>query len=223
MARIKLCWVVGNNKSAMKHATSLHKHAQTVVMEHTPYKNKLFVAYAVKAAFDRDETVPPVILTAVHQAVEEYTQQQTHALRGGAPLALAAPAPPEPVATAVAAPATAPTPTRMATMDEAWKQRLAEAIELVVEQEQHEEEALEGGGSESEHDEEPMSPDVAATKRQPFSEAEVRALRAGVKIHGKKNWTQILHDKRLTFAPHRTASGLQSKWRSLSRRQKKVS
>ena len=177
--------------------SSLQKHAQTVVMERTPYKNKLFVTYAVKAAFDRDETVPQTILTAVHQAVEEYTQQQTHALRGGAL---------DQAASALRAPPSVLNAPRVS--QDGWKQRLAEAIELVVEQEHKE--ALEGGGSESEAEPVP--------KRQPFSAAELRALRAGVKIHGKSSWSKILHDERLSFAAHRTPAALQNKWRTLNKK-----
>ena len=166
--------------------TSLQKHAQKVVMETTPYKNQLFVTYAVKAAFDRDPTVPPVIVDAVQQAVEEYTQTQTQALRGGeSPLT--------------------------GGEDVNWKRRLAEAIEMVVEQEQKMESL--GGGGESE--EEVQVAVKSRKQRVRFTEQEVKTLTSGVKIHGEGKWARILQDKRLHFHETRTAASLKDKWRNL--------
>lgn len=176
--------------------SSLQKYAQKVVMETTPYKNQLFVIYAVKAAFDRDPTVPPVIVDAVQHAVEQYTQTQTQALRGGdAPLP-------------TMAAATAGLPEE----DAGWKRRLAEAIEMVVEQEQKME-AL-GGGGESEG-EVPIKP----RQRVRFTEQEVKALTSGVKMHGEGKWAHILQDKRLRFHETRTAASLKDKWRNLQQQQ----
>lgn len=165
--------------------TSLQKHAQKVVMETTPYKNQLFVTYAVKAAFERDPTVPPVIVDAVQHAVEEYTQTQTQALRGGD----------APVETA-------------GVEDAGWKRRLAEAIEMVVEQEQKMESL--GGGGESE-EEVPQVP----RQRVRFTEQEMKALTSGVKIHGEGKWARILQDKRLHFHETRSAASLKDKWRNM--------
>jgi hypothetical protein len=167
--------------------TSLQKHAQKVVMETTPYKNQLFVTYAVKAAFERDPTVPPVIVDAVQHAVEEYTQTQTQALRGGDALN--------------------GNPVGGEVEDAGWKRRLAEAIEMVVEQEQKMESL--GGGGESE-EEMPVP-----RQRVRFTEQEVKALTSGVKIHGEGKWARILQDKRLHFHDTRTAASLKDKWRNL--------
>jgi hypothetical protein len=167
--------------------TSLQKHAQKVVMETTPYKNQLFVTYAVKAAFERDPTVPPVIVDAVQHAVEQYTQTQTQALRGGDALN--------------------GNPGDGEVEDAGWKRRLAEAIEMVVEQEQKMESL--GGGGESE-EEVPVP-----RQRVRFTEQEVKALTSGVKIHGEGKWARILQDKRLHFHDTRTAASLKDKWRNL--------
>lgn len=175
--------------------TSLQKHAQKVVMETTPYKNQLFVTYAVKAAFERDPTVPPAIVDAVQHAVEEYTQTQTQALRGGD--------------------AAADTAGGMVE-DAGWKRRLAEAIEMVVEQEQKMESLGGGGGDESAEDVATIPPAPPAPRqRVRFTEQEVKALTSGVKIHGEGKWARILQDKRLHFHETRTAASLKDKWRHL--------
>ena len=182
--------------------SSLQKHAQQMVMETTPYKNQLFVTYAVKAAFDRDPTVPPVIVDAVQRAVEDYTQLQTQALRGGD----SAPAAEPPggagfsVGEAVAA--------KGEPGDGSWKQRLAEAIEMVVEQEHKMESLGGGGGSDSEVP-------VARRRRVRFSESEINTLRSGVRMHGEGNWKRMLADKRLKFDESRTPASLKDKWRNL--------
>ena len=209
--------------------SSLHKHAQKVVMERTPYKNRLFVMYAVKAAFEKDPSVPRAVVEAVQYAVEDFTRQQSRALQqNGATISNAATSP----ATIDNAKPTA-TLTAGAQEDHQWKQRLAEAIDLVMAHSSEKNvnvtaldtDALGGGGDESASL--PASiisspPEVPApvARRKRFSDKEIRNLKAGVEIHGEGKWTQILQDTRLDFDPIRTAVSLKDKWRHLS--QKKV-
>ena len=220
--------------------SSLQQHAQKVVMERTPYKNRLFVIYAVKAAFEKDPTVPGSVVEAVQYAVEDYTQIKTRALQTSdvsatskPSLAEAADPPPPPSGGGAPAPlAAAP---QDATNDENWKQRLAEAIDLVMAHSGEKDAALDsdalGGGGEdnsvSSHppDSLPGSSSLpapssvqAAGRRKRFTESEIRNLRAGVQIHGQGNWTQILNDSRLQFDDIRTPVSLKDKWRHLSKK-----
>ena len=198
-------------------------------MERTPYKNALFVTYAVKAAFDKDPTVPPCILEAVQYAIEDFTQKQARALQ----LDAAAPAP-----RGGGAPAPAAANTE-------WKKRLAEAIDMVMEKEKvaeqedapaplpppiYDEASSLGGGGDDEEEAAvaatpPATPPAAApTRRQRFSAEEVRYLRAGVEIHGEGQWAKMIQDPRLKFGACRTAVSLKDKWRNMgaAQKQKKV-
>ena len=201
-------------------------------MARTPYKNALFVTYAVKAAFEKDPTVPPSIVAAVQYAIEDFTQKQAQAL--------------QPVT-----PENAPAPRGGGTLNEsprapedhAWKQRLAEAIDIVMQQEQAEAATAPGGGGsslggggdeEEDHAHAPVEEKAAAVpaeiveiekaprRKQRFSAEEVRYLKAGVEIHGEGQWAKMIQDSRLKFAACRTAVSLKDKWRNMGASQKKV-
>ena len=216
--------------------SSLQQHAQKVVMERTPYKNRLFVIYAVKAAFEKDPTVPRTIVDAVQHAVEDYTRIKTRALQpspASGPDAevsiMSEPAPPVPptggglISQPPAALAAG------ADSDETWKQRLAEAIDLVMAHSGNasgaadlhasvDADSLGGGGDDSSPAASPAASPAPVARRKRFTESEVRNLQAGVQIHGEGKWTQILQDTRLQFDDIRTPVSLKDKWRHLSKK-----
>ena len=189
-------------------------------MERTPYKNALFVTYAVKAAFDKDPTVPSCILEAVQYAIEDFTQKQARALQLDT--------------TSQPLPRGGGSPTRAHNTQEAeWKQRLAEAIDMVMEKEKaaenedspspvpppiYDEAASSLGGGGDDEEEVASVASVApppAARRQRFSAEEVRYLRAGVEIHGEGQWAKMIQDPRLKFSACRTAVSLKDKWRNM--------
>ena len=202
-------------------------------MKRTPYKNALFVTYAVKAAFEKDPTVPPCIVKAVQFAIEDFTSKQAQALQSSS------------VGTDPPSPRGGGAPVQAQEENAEWKQRLAEAIDMVMHKEQAAEaspvpapvplassahvsemsdaSSLGGGGD----DVVPAPvPDAVApvTRRTRFSAEEIRYLRAGVEIHGEGQWAKMIQDPRLKFHACRTAVSLKDKWRNMGAapRQKKV-
>ena len=211
--------------------SSLQKHAQKVVMERTPYKNRLFVIYAVKAAFEKDPTVPRAVVEAVQYAVEDFTRQKSRALQSddveSEKSVVITPPPHAGGAAKLAA---------GAEEDHQWKQRLAEAIDLVMAHsgEKHpghaaslDADALGGGGDDDSASlaasvlsspAVPAEPPAPVARRKRFTDKEIRNLKAGVQIHGEGKWTQILQDARLEFDAVRTPVSLKDKWRHLAKK-----
>ena len=213
----------------------MQKHAQKMVMERTPYKNRLFVIYAVKAAFERDPTVPRAVVEAVQYAVEDFTRQKSRALKSDTGDAVSEQSV---VITPPARGGGNATLAAGAEEDHQWKQRLAEAIDLVMAHsgEKHpghasaslDADALGGGGDDdsaslaasalSSPAVPAAEPPAPVARRKRFTDKEIRNLKAGVQIHGEGKWTQILQDARLEFDSVRTPVSLKDKWRHLAKK-----